>query len=192
MPQTPRFARKMNELAHLEMPYFQVIGHPKYLARPADACDFAFGNPQDMPLPGYVAALQKWSKPDSKVMAKAFAGLATPNSLLMHAIEDIEELCIDLNQIEHRRDRLYNALREIGYQVHRPEGTFYMLPKSPIEDDWKFFDILAEQNIIVLPGTVVDLPGYFRLSLTANDEMVERSIAGFAKAFAVAQQVSVK
>lgn len=116
-------------------------------------------------------------------VAKAFTGLATPNSLLMHAIEDIEELCIDINQLRRRRDRLIEALGEIGYQVHRPEGTFYLLPKSPIEDDWAFFDILAAQDIICLPGTVVELPGYFRLSLTANDEMIERSIRGFAKAF---------
>lgn len=119
-------------------------------------------------------------------VAKAFAGLATPNSLLMHAIEDIEELCIDINQLRRRRDRLIGALSEIGYQVHRPEGTFYLMPKSPIEDDWAFFDILAAQDIICLPGTVVDLPGHFRLSLTANDEMIERSIRGFAKAFEIA------
>ena len=123
-------------------------------------------------------------------LAKAFAGLATPNSLLMHAIEDIEELCIDLNQLRRRRDQLINALREIGYKVHQPEGTFYLLPQSPIADDWAFFNILAEQNIICLPGTVVDLPGYFRLSLTANDLMIERSIAGFARAFEIATGIS--
>lgn len=121
-------------------------------------------------------------------LAKAFAGLATPNSLLMHAIEDIEELCIDINQLARRRDRLIAALTEIGYQVHRPEGTFYLLPKSPLEDDWAFFDILAKQEIICLPGTVVNLPGYFRLSLTANDEMIERSILGFRRAFEIASQ----
>lgn len=122
-------------------------------------------------------------------MAKAFTGLATPNSLLMHAIEDIEELCVDLNRLRWRRERLVTALRQIGYAVHSPEGTFYLLPRSPLADDWAFFELLAEQNIFSLPGTVVDLPGYFRLSLTANDEMIERSIAGFAKAFAIAQNM---
>src|SRR5258708_1225621 len=28
--------------------------------------DFAIGNPQDMPLPGYVNALQRWSTPQNK------------------------------------------------------------------------------------------------------------------------------
>lgn len=117
-------------------------------------------------------------------MAQAFNALAIPNSLLMHAIEDIEELCIDLKKIQKRRDRLVTALQEIGYKVHIvPEGTFYLLVSSPIVNDWEFFNIIVDENIFVLPGTVVDMPGYFRISLTANDDMVERSISGFATAY---------
>ncbi|MEZ4616201.1 MAG: aminotransferase class I/II-fold pyridoxal phosphate-dependent enzyme [Caldilineaceae bacterium] len=119
--------------------------------------------------------------------AQMFAGLAVANALLMHAIEDIEELSIDLNQLQRRRDRLVSALRVIGYETHAPEGTFYLLPKSPLADDWQFFELLADQDIFCLPGTVVNLPGYFRLSLTASDAMIERSIAGFAAAFQAAQ-----
>lgn len=33
-----------------------------------------------------------------------------------------------------------------------------------------------------MPSTVVELPGYFRISLTANDEMIERALPGFAAA----------
>jgi aspartate aminotransferase len=33
-----------------------------------------------------------------------------------------------------------------------------------------------------LPGAIVEMPGYFRISLTANDDMIERSLAGFAAA----------
>jgi aspartate aminotransferase len=70
----------------------------------------------------------------------------------------------------------------MGYQVHAPEGTFYLLPKSPIADDWAFCERLAEYNILCLPGTVVELPGYFRLSLTANDGMISRGLPGFQAA----------
>jgi aspartate aminotransferase len=34
----------------------------------------------------------------------------------------------------------------------------------------------------VLPGSVFEMPGFFRISLTANDDMVERAIPGFAGA----------
>jgi hypothetical protein len=34
----------------------------------------------------------------------------------------------------------------------------------------------------------MDLPGYFRLSLTATDGMIERSLEGFARAMTRARQ----
>ena len=74
------------------------------------------------------------------------------------------------------------ALRDIGYDLHIPEGTFYLLPRSPLADDLAFIELLAEQNIFCLPGTVVELPGYFRISLTANDAMIEQALPGFATA----------
>jgi aspartate aminotransferase len=77
---------------------------------------------------------------------------------------------------------LAGALREVGYDVHLPEGTFYLLPRAPLADDWAFVERLAEHNILCLPGTVVELPGYFRISLTANDDMIERALPGFAAA----------
>ena len=63
-----------------------------------------------------------------------------------------------------------------------PEGTFYLLPKSPWADDEAFCEVLGEPDILVLPGTVSEIPGYFRISLTANDEMIDRGLPGFAKA----------
>jgi aspartate aminotransferase len=70
----------------------------------------------------------------------------------------------------------------MGYELHSPEGTFYLLPRSPIADDWSFAQKLAAHNILVLPGEIVELPGYFRISLTANDSMIERALPGFAAA----------
>jgi len=34
----------------------------------------------------------------------------------------------------------------------------------------------------VLPGSLFETPGFFRISLTANDDMIERSLPGFAAA----------
>ena len=74
------------------------------------------------------------------------------------------------------------ALRELGYETTLPEGTFYILAKSPIDDDVAFAELLAEEGVLVLPGQIVEVPGWFRISLTATDEMVERGLEGFARA----------
>jgi aspartate aminotransferase len=34
---------------------------------------------------------------------------------------------------------------------------------------------------LVLPGVAVDMPGYFRISLTATDAMIDRALPVFAE-----------
>jgi aspartate aminotransferase len=121
-------------------------------------------------------------------VAQLATGYAFPNALLQHSIEDLERLSIDIPAMQRRRDRLVGALREIGYETTMPEGTFYVMARAPIADDVAFCDLLAKHRVLVLPGTVVEVPGWFRISLTATDEMVERGIPGFAAAYAEAAQ----
>jgi aspartate aminotransferase len=108
---------------------------------------------------------------------------AFPNALLQHALPELEKQSIDIDRLQAKRDHLVGIMREIGYDVHLPEGTFYLLPRSPIANDTAFVEILAQNKILALPGEVVELPGYFRLSLTASEEMIERSLSGFEAAF---------
>jgi aspartate aminotransferase len=54
--------------------------------------------------------------------------------------------------------------------------------RSPIADDVAFVERLARGNVFVLPGKVFELPEWFRISLTANDDMVERALESFERA----------
>jgi len=63
-----------------------------------------------------------------------------------------------------------------------PEGTFYVMARSPIADDALFAEVLGRHGVLVLPGTIVETPGWFRISLTASDEMVDDGIPRFAAA----------
>jgi len=119
-------------------------------------------------------------------VAQFATGYAFPNALLQHAIEDLEGLSVDVAAMQRRRDRLVGALRQIGYETTMPEGTFYIMARAPIADDVAFCETLGRHRVLVLPGAVVEVPGWFRISLTATDEMVERGIPGFAAAYAEA------
>ena len=124
------------------------------------------------------------SLPDAEVVRRALFSLSfwyVPDAVMQYALSDIDRLLIDIDAIEHRRDRMVSVLRRQGYDVPIPEGTFYLLPRAPLTDDRIFCAILAEQGVAVLPGHVVELPGYFRISLTATDEMAERSFPVFAR-----------
>jgi aspartate aminotransferase len=119
------------------------------------------------------------------------SGYGFPDAVLQRAITDLEPLCIDMGRLARRRDLLVDSLRSQGYDVHIPEGSWYLLPRSPLADDAAFADLLAADDVFVLPGRIVDLPGYFRISLTASDEMVERSLPRFAAAAEAAHSACV-
>lgn len=115
-------------------------------------------------------------------MAQIATGWAFPNASLQHALADLEALSIDVARLQAKRDRMVGGLRDAGYQASRPQGTFYSLVRAPIADDVAYCDALAQRNIFVMPGSVMELPGYFRISLTATEDMIERALPGFASA----------
>ncbi|MFL5686377.1 MAG: aminotransferase class I/II-fold pyridoxal phosphate-dependent enzyme [Chloroflexota bacterium] len=110
------------------------------------------------------------------------AGWGFPNALLQHAIRDLERVSIDIGALQARRDRMVPALRDMGYEVTNPQGTFYLMAKSPDPDDLAFATRLANLGALVLPGTIVESPSWFRISLTASDQMVDHGLRVFREA----------
>lgn len=115
-------------------------------------------------------------------MAQVSHGWAFAGRTLQRAVPDLEKLSIDVERLSRRRDRMIAGLRDAGYDVPVPEGTFYLIPRSPIPDDMAFAARLADDGVWVLPGSVAQLPGRLRISLTANDDMVARALPVFEKA----------
>jgi aspartate aminotransferase len=109
-------------------------------------------------------------------------GWGFPVSPLQHAVGALEAIGPDIGRLERRRDLLVSSLRDQGYTVVEPEGTFYILVRSPDPDDQAFCGRLRDLGVFVLPGATFEMPGWFRISITASDEMTERAVPGFAKA----------
>jgi aspartate aminotransferase len=110
-------------------------------------------------------------------------GWMWPNALLQHAVPELEGLTVDVPHLQERRDRMVAALRDAGYELHVPEAAFYLLVRSPIEDDEKFVRLLAEHEVFTMPGSLLESPGYFRISLTASDAMIDRALPVLARMF---------
>lgn len=115
-------------------------------------------------------------------LAQFACAYAFPNALLQRAIGDLDPLSIDMAHLQRKRDRMLEVLRGLDYDVHTPEGTFYLFPQSPIPDDAAFAEILAERGVLTIPGAAFEQPGYFRLCLTATDAMLDQAIPALAKA----------
>jgi aspartate aminotransferase len=113
------------------------------------------------------------------VAAQMSLGWCFPNAVMQYAIPDLETLSIDRAALARRRDRLMGTLGDSGYDVLPPEGTFYLWIKWPEGNAEQLWNRLADRNVFVLPGSLMAAPGYFRISLTASDDMVERALPAF-------------
>jgi len=75
------------------------------------------------------------------------------------------------------------ANRILGYiNAPRPQGSFYVFPKTPIPDDLEFIRLLQTEGILAVPGSGFGRGGYMRLSLTIPRGDIERALPGFERA----------
>jgi aspartate aminotransferase len=116
------------------------------------------------------------------LMAASIGSGTVPDTVMQHAMPELEKLIIDLSSLERRRNRMVVELRRMGYSVASPEAGFYLFPRSPIPDATEFCDWLAQRMVYALPGEAFERPGYWRLSLTATDAMVDRALPILAEA----------
>ena len=119
---------------------------------------------------------------DSMFAAQMALGWCFPNAVMQYAVPELEELSIDQAGLARRRDVLTAALNRSGYAVLPPEGTFYLWIKWPEGDPEHMWNALADRDVFVMPGSIMNANRYFRISLTASDEMVTRALPAFAQA----------
>ena len=116
------------------------------------------------------------------ILANRVLGFVNAPALMQRGVRDLQGSWVDVGVYQARRDRLCQGLTDAGYQFVRPRGGFYLFPKSPIADDVAFVRLLQEENILVVPGSGFGSPGYFRISYCVEEQVIERSIPGFARA----------
>lgn len=111
-------------------------------------------------------------------------GFCTPTALMQIAIRELLDAGPNLKRLQNRRDLLYNALTDAGYQVVKPQSTFFMFPKAGDVDDMYFARELARHGVLVTPSSLFHYPGHFRVSITCNDEMLARALPIFQQVLA--------
>ena len=96
---------------------------------------------------------------------------------------EVGDATVDVGAYQEKRDLFCDALNTIGYSAPKPQGTFYVFPRTPIPDDLAFVRLLQDEGILAVPGSGFGRAGYFRVSLTVPKDVVTRSIPGFERAF---------
>lgn len=145
---------------------------------------------KDLALPGerigYVAVNPQYDGRDELfngfVFCNRVLGFVNAPALMQNVIRALQDVWVDIDEYVRKRDLLYDNLIEMGYSIVKPTGAFYMLPKSPIEDDAAFVKELQKYNVLVVPGKGFGAPGYFRISYCVEDRVIEGSLQGFKAA----------
>lgn len=119
---------------------------------------------------------------DALIFANRVLGFVNAPALMQRAIEGLQGVAVDVGWYQQRRDRLYTGLRDLGFDVVRPEGAFYLFPRSPMEDDVAFVRALLDYQVLVVPGSGFGRPGYFRISYSVEDWVIEGALERLAHA----------
>jgi aspartate aminotransferase len=114
------------------------------------------------------AELVRWTR---------ITGLATPTAVMQRAVQRLLALEHDGTWLPRWRERFVQGLTRSGYFVVRPDATLFIYVRTPSAyEDFQFAEALALADVLVLPAPVFHHQGYFRISLTGSEHMLERAL----------------
>jgi aspartate aminotransferase len=114
-------------------------------------------------------------------------GFVNAPALWQWVVAEVGDQVIDVAPYREKRDLMYEGLTRIGYRCVKPQGAFYVFPRTPIDDDVAFVRLLAEEGVLTVPGSGFGMPGHIRISLTVDRETIVRALPGFERAFRTAR-----
>ena len=150
----------------------------------------ATSHSKDLALPGerigYIAVHPDCSQREDIVNGcihcTRILGYTNAPALMQNIVRHLQNVTVPIAEYQKKRDFLYSHLSEMGYSMIKPQGAFYMFPKSPLEDEVAFVSELQQQQVLTVPGGGFGSPGYFRISYCVDDRTLEGSLAAFRKA----------
>lgn len=102
-------------------------------------------------------------------------------ALFQKVVARCADMPSDISIYEKNRELLYNGLIEAGFECVKPDGAFYLFPKSLEEDEVAFCERAKKYDLLLVPGGDFGCPGHFRASYCISTETIEKSLPLFKK-----------
>jgi len=150
-----------------------VTSYSKELSLPGERIGYAAVHPDCDDRKDVVAAM---------IYANRILGFVNAPALMQNLVRNLQNASVSVGEYKRKRDLLYDNLTCMGYSMVKPEGAFYMFPRTPIKDDLTFASELKEMLVLTVPGSAFKAPGYIRLSYCLDDRTIEGSLPAFRKA----------
>lgn len=111
--------------------------------------------------------------------ARKHLGLMVPQPVqraMLTALEDDAHVAVQKERYRARRETLASALRDSGFTIDRSEAGLYLWVTDGT-DAWSLLDRLADNGILVAPGTFYGDRGaqHVRVALTASDADIAKA-----------------
>ena len=148
---------------------------------------YSFSKSQSVPGEriGYVAVNPACEEADKLVQMfgqiSRGIGHNCPSSLVTIAMGETCDDTSDLSVYETNMNLIYDCLKELGFTVTRPGGTFYIMPKALEESSKDFCEKAKKYDLILVPADSFHAPGYFRMAYCIDTEKVKRSLEALRK-----------
>jgi len=147
-----------------------ITSHSKDLALPGERIGYIAVHPGCHQRGELVAGL---------VYCNRTLGFVNAPALMQRIVSRLQSVTVSIAEYQRKRDFLYEYLRGMGYSLIRPQGAFYLFPRSPIADDVAFVRELQQCLVLTVPGRGFGAPGYFRIAYCVDDRTLEGSLDGF-------------
>lgn len=87
----------------------------------------------------------------------------------------------DLSVYKKNRDLLYDGLIKLGFSCVKPQGAFYIFPRSLEPDAAAFCERAKKYDLLFVPGDDFGCPGHVRISYCVPTKRIERALVLFEK-----------
>ncbi|MCH8222155.1 MAG: pyridoxal phosphate-dependent aminotransferase [Chloroflexi bacterium] len=135
---------------------------------------------------GYIAVNPGYGERGDFIDAVTFAnrtlGFMNAPALMQRLVARLQNVSVDVDVYRRKKEFIYDALIGMGYECVEPQGAFYLFPRSPLEDDREFVALLQSKLVLTVPGVGFGWPGFFRLSFSVEDRVLEGALPGFEAA----------
>ncbi len=164
--------KKANSIVSLHENSFMAYSWSKSLAVPGDRIGYIAVNP----------AMNEVNKIiDGLIFSTRILGFINATAVMQLAVGELLHATVKVNYYETKRDYIYKNLSAAGYDVVKPEGTFYVFPRAPEGDDLAFIQKAKEKRVLIVPGQGFGRAGYFRISFCVDDRTITRGIDQLVK-----------
>lgn len=157
-----------------------VTSHSKDLALPGERIGYLAANPR------MDTAMQFM---EGAVFSNRVLGFVNAPALMQRLVARLQDESVDIDEYQAKRDLLVKELTVMGFSMVKPDGAFYLFPKSPLADDVEFVKLAQKHHILLVPGAGFGAPGYFRIAYCVDMKVIERSLPAWR---ALAKEAGLK